>query len=382
MFIDPTRLLVGASPDLLRILLRAGGPLAKGAIAFLEDPVGTLARAGEIVFWSGPNGNKVIGGLETLVDSQQRIEGAVAGIETAQLTMNGVLGVVESVSVASIGLTSLTGALMAYRLQAINRRIDSLGKSIKDVEGKIDAQNKAHLKASLQSLREYDDSPTDPGMLRKSLDRARDAANIYSTLALDEAVGPARLPVLNCRSRLFIVSLLTELRCLMSLDDPRQAIQRIEDEQVTLRHVAESCFNQTLKADPERFMRAAFQTHGVSLGFLANIYQQAKQLGIVDQPATTDAEGVFEYVRQKLERGEGFRDKWRRLGVTVELQKLRYLAACLEDTGRIYGLELLIGHHKDKASLAELIIKLKEWRVRQAEQERDGDAPPLFAYAF
>jgi hypothetical protein len=342
-----------------------------------------VIRVGETLVWAGPTGEKVIGGLEMLGDSQARIDAAVNGIETAQLAIQGALGFVSAVSIATLGVTSLTGAFMAFRLQALNKRIESLGKEIQDVEGKIDAQHKAHLKSSLQFLREHDESPNDKGKLRRALDEARLAANIYGTLAADEANGPARLPVLNCRSRLYIVALLTELRCMMTSDDAKQALDRISEEASTLRKVASVCFEKTLKVDPERYLRAPFQEHGVNLDLMTNIYQQAKQLGIIDEPDIHDANSMFEHLRKPLELGETYAAWWRRKKIADEMKDLRYLLACFEETSRIEGLKIMISGVRERGgSLSELLNRLKEWRNRQVKQESEGQAPPVFAYAF
>ncbi len=69
--------------------------------------------------------------------------------------------------------------------------------------------------------------------------------------------------------------------------------------------------------------------------------------------------------------------------VDDELQKLRYLLACLEETSKIEGLKLMIGDiHQQKGSLSELVAKLKEWKQKQVVQEHAGEAPPVFAFAL
>ncbi len=83
-------------------------------------------------------------------------------------------------------------------------------------------------------------------------------------------------------------------------------MERIEEEQQPLKKIATACFDQTLKADPERYLRTSFQQQGVNLNLMAGIYQQAKQLGIIEQPQIDDANGMFEYVRQKLQKGQGY----------------------------------------------------------------------------
>lgn len=369
-----------ARAGLSQVLFHAWQTVKPEVARVIADPTGAVVRVGEALVWSGPSGQKVLGGLEMLADSEARIETAVNGIETAQLAMQGTLGVVQALSIATLGVTALSGAFMAYRLQALNKRIEALGK---DVEGKIDAEHKAHLKSSLQFLRGHDDSPGDKGNLDEALKEARRAANIYGELAADEANGPGRLPVLNCRSRLYVVSLLTELRCLMSADNSKQAIERIDEETPYLKKVAQACFDKTLRSDPERYLRASFQQHDVNLNLLSHVYQQAAQLGIIDQPAVDDANGMFEYVRARLQKGEGYWGWLRRRGVGEELQKLRYLLACLEESSRVAGLKLLIGEiHQRKGSLSELVAKLKEWKQNQEAQERAGEAPPAYAYAL
>lgn len=369
--------------ELARVLMYAWGSAKPHVMALLSDPTGVVVRVGETLVWSGPTGQQVIGGLEMLADSQNRIETAVNGIETTQLAMQGMLGVVQSVSIATLGITSLSGAFMALRLQALNKRIDTLGKAIKDVEGKIDAQHKAHLKSSIQFLREFDDHPDDTGKLHRALDEARHAANIYGTLASEEASGPVRLPVLNCRSRFYVVALLTELRCMMSADDSKQALERIEDESVCLKKVAKACFEHTVKSDPERYLSAAFQKHNVGLGLLTSVYQQARSLGVIDKPEIEDASGMFEYVRERFQRGKGWLGWGYGKNVEVEMQKLRYLLACLEESARIEGLKLLIREvNQQLGSLSELVTKLRKWKEEQLDHEIKGEAPPVFAYSF
>ena len=378
-------LLVGplVRAELTRLLMQAWQTAKPELAKVLADPSGTVVRVGETLVWSGPSGQKVLGGLEMLVESQARIETAVNGIETAQVAMQGTLGVVQTLSIATLGITSLSAAFMAYRLHALNKRIDTLGKAIKDIEGKIDAEQKAHLKSSLQFLRAYDTSPDDKGNLEEALKEARRAANIYGEIAADEANGPARLPVLNCRSRLYVVSLLTELRCLMSSDKSKEALERIDEETPYLKKVAQTCFEKTMRSDPERYLRAAFQKHDVGLDLLTHVYQQARQLGIIDKPEIDDTNAMFEYVRENIQKGEGILSKLRSPNVEEELKALRYLLACLEESSRVAGLRLLIGEvHQQKGLLSELVAKLKEWKQDQENQERAGDAPPVYAYAF
>jgi hypothetical protein len=368
----------------LRWLLLAAWKGARPEITdLIANPGGVVRRIGETLAWSGPKGERVLGGLEVLAESNARIDAAVNQIETAQLAMQGALGVANVVSIATLGVTSLTGAFMALRLEALNKRIGSLAKIAKDIQRMIEAQHNAHLQSSVQFLGEYDRSPRTIGKLHRALDEARLSANTYGNLADAEAHEAVRLDILNCWIRFYVVSLLTEIRCLMSADESENALDRIEKQGVRLKKIAKTCFDATLKKDPERYLRASFQTHNVSLNMLASIYQQAKELGVIDEPEITDANSMFEHVRKGLQRGESYWDWLTGKKVDDEMKKLRYLLACLEETGRILGLQLMIAKvHDDRESLSELLGKLKAAKQRHMTEAVSGDAPAVFAYAF
>jgi hypothetical protein len=112
--------------ELTRLLIHAWQTARPDIAKVLADPSGTVSRIGETLVWSGPTGQKVLGGLEMLADSQARIDSAVNGIETAQFAIQGTLGVVQTLSMATLGITSLSAAYMVFRLVALNRRIGTL----------------------------------------------------------------------------------------------------------------------------------------------------------------------------------------------------------------------------------------------------------------
>ncbi len=49
-----------------------------------EGPL-QLRRMGDLIVWNSPQGQKVVAAVESLGESQHRIETAIAGIESAQL---------------------------------------------------------------------------------------------------------------------------------------------------------------------------------------------------------------------------------------------------------------------------------------------------------
>jgi hypothetical protein len=96
-----------------------------------------------------------------------------------------------------------------------------------------------------------------------------------------------------------------------------------------------------------------------------------------------DSNAMFEHFRQNIGRGKGWFGWASGDSVEQELQKLRYLLACLEESARITGLKLMIGEvRQQKGSLSELVSGLRQWKSEQMKRETTDDVPPVFAYAF
>ena len=108
----------------------------------LSDPLTHIRRIGDLIVWDGPKGCQLIAGLESIKESQHRIETAVSGIEHAQLAMSGTLHAVQTLSMATFGLTSLTTGFMVWRLNALNARLKTLQSSIADIEARLDARDR------------------------------------------------------------------------------------------------------------------------------------------------------------------------------------------------------------------------------------------------
>jgi hypothetical protein len=114
------QLLSTLTQDVSRTLFAAWQEQHPGLAKMLLDPSSAVGRFGDVLVWDGPAGQKVIGGLEMPGESQTRIHSAIAGIDSAQIAAEGLLGVVQTLSIATLGVTALSGAMMAYRLHAMN----------------------------------------------------------------------------------------------------------------------------------------------------------------------------------------------------------------------------------------------------------------------
>src|SRR4051812_454069 len=119
--LPPTRTL--ATWVLTQLALKAGPHVVR----LLQDPGGAVGRVGDVLVWQGDKGREVLATLEGLTESQARVEQAVARIETAQLGIAGGLGTLASWSMATLGVTSLAAGFMAWRMAALDRRLEALG---------------------------------------------------------------------------------------------------------------------------------------------------------------------------------------------------------------------------------------------------------------
>jgi hypothetical protein len=343
-------------PILLREGIRLGLPFAQ---QIAQDPAGTVSRIGDVLVWNGTKGQQVLAGLASLSEGQARIEQVVNHIDTVQLGISHTLGVMYTLSIATLGVTSLTGAFMVWRLQSLNKRFDRLSEAIKDVDDHLDAQNKAHLDKAVQKLREFEDS-ADPGALTAARDEAQDAANIYGNLAWKEASRKQpRIEVLNYRSRCYLLGVMAELQSRILLDQLPAAITRVNDEKPRLQSIAKSTFEAVIKGRPEYYLRADMAREGVTLEVMAELYQQARHAGAIASPEVESAGQLFEHCREKGIAG----GSWLfRKNSKQEAVQLRYLMACLEEISRIDGMRLLISEaHEKKVSVPGLREKVREW---------------------
>ena len=325
-----------------------------------QDPSGTVSRIGDVLVWNGANGQHVLAGLASFSEGQARIEQVVNHIDAVQLGISHTLGVMHTLSIATLGVTSLTGAFMVWRLQSLNKRFDKLAEAIKDVDDNLDAQNKAHLHKAVQKLREFEDQ-TDSAALTAASNEGQDAANIYGELAWKEATRKQpRIEVLNYRSRCYLLGLMAELQSRILLDQLPAAITRVNDEKPRLQSIAKSTFEAVIRGRPEYYLRADMAKEGVTLDLMSELYQQARHAGAIASPEVESAGQLFEHCRAKGIAGGG---SWLfRKDSKQDAVQLRYLMACLEEINRIDGLRLLMAEaHEKKASVPGLREKVREW---------------------
>ena len=349
--------------------------------AVLTDPSGFASRVGDMVIWNGSGGRQqVLAGLQTLGESQQRIEQAVTSIESAQIATNAALSGLQSVSFATLGVASLTGGIMLWRLEALNKRFDRLSQQVRDLEDNLDAQNKAHLRNSIQKLREFDDTGDERSLVR-ARDEAQHAANVYGQLTYKECQSTKpRLDVLNYRGRCYLMSLVTELRTRLLGEQPTEAIARFFEEKDTIEHFARATFDRAIGENPSAFLSDDMKVQGTTLDLMTEIYQSAQRIGVFTEAQIRNSSDMFEYCRSTGIAGKSM-FKWGSKQTTQALTgRLRYLMACLEDIGRAESLKLLADELRSKS------VPFKDFQGQMKSEceskAKDHDRQAVFAYSF
>lgn len=363
-------------PSLIQFSADHAVPAIQGA---LTDPTGFATRVGDVIVWNGKNGETVLAGLQQVGESQGRIEAAVNAIETAQIGFGAALGGLETVAMATLGVTSLSGAFMIWRLQSLDKRLNGLGTRINDLEDNLNAQNKAHLKNAVQKLREYDDTKKLEAV-DKARDEAQHAVNVYADLVRKETQQKKpRLEVLNYRGRCYLLSLLTELRSKLLLGAVSETTIRFREERSLIEMLAKSTFTNAIQDTPEAFLSYAMREQGITLELMTDLYRHACRYDAIGGVTIRQPSDMFELCRSRGIVGKSKR-WWPFGGSPVTFaNRIKYALACFEDIGRVEALHLLAEQvDKAKLTIAELQLKCADWAK---ESENDGFNGVL-VYAF
>src|SRR5262249_22278145 len=154
------------------------------------------------------------GTLECLSESQTRIEQVVGHIETAQIGMASSLGTLTSLSMATLGVTSLAAGFMVWRMNALHQRLNAIRDQISDIQATLNAQNQAHIGTSLTFLDRFERNHQD-GDRKTALEKSAFATHLYRDLVQNELQGRKRLLALNQCGRYYFLALTAQVRCLV-----------------------------------------------------------------------------------------------------------------------------------------------------------------------
>jgi len=330
---------------------------------FLQDPSGSIARVGDVLVWNGEKGRQVIATLEGLTESQARIEQVVGHIEAAQIGVSSSLGTLASLSMATLGVTSLAAGFMAWRMKALDARLKAIANQISDIQAQLNAQNQAHLISALDFLAKHERSRCNTD-LHSALEASTYATRLYQYLVHTELEGRRRLVALNQCGRYYFLALTARARCLILAQDLVGAEQFLTAEKHTLTALAEATFQEVMGKSPEVYLDPNLQADNVTLDLVAEIHRQAHYLGAASGPELRDAGQVFEHFRSRI---YGAKSWFRPVGKAKAtlLTRLKYLMGCLEDVSRSESLRLRI----DEALAKKLSFQELEQAVETSRSQ-------------
>jgi hypothetical protein len=285
---------------------------------------------------------------------------------------------------ASLGVTALAAGFLAWRVNALDRRLATLGRQLSDLQALIDAEQKAYLQSALDHLAKFERERSARD-LDGALNNGTYATNLYRNLVERELGGGRRLVALNQCGRYYLLALTTQVRCLVLGDSLEIAEDRLGGEGKTLAALAQAAFHAVLGRSPEVYLDPRFQADGVTLATLTDVFRQARLAGVA-VPEFADASATFEHLRPRVVHARiPSRTLFRPLGRAKKglLDGLKYLAACLEDVNRVAALRLRIADaRRGGYAPAELERALAAARADSWGSGGDAEPSSLFAYAF
>ena len=354
--------------------------------AFLKDPSAVVSRIGDVMVWNGASGQSVMMGLQALNESQARIGLAVESIEKAQIVTNAALGSLQSLSMAALGISTLTGGMMLWRLNALNNRVSKLAETMIDVLNAVTAANHAHLNFAIQKLKEFDEKE-DEALASRARDEAQFASSIYARLAVGESQKKKlELAAMNCASRYYLLSLLSEFQARLLLGDAEGTVSRYNNEKKTIEVIAKATFEAGIAETPQVFLSEDMRRHNITLDLMTEVYQHAHRLSAITEPRIYSASEMFEYVRDRGIEGKTMM-RWP-FGVAPDVyaNRMKYTMACFEDIGRVEALSI----HAQQAmkrglnlrSIQQQVEEMRQDELNKAGSTGSSTSDQVFGYAM
>lgn len=348
---------------------------------FVEDPTGSVRRIGDLIVWNGQSRQKVLAGIESLNEKQDRIEGVVRNIETAQIGLASSLGTLTSLSMLSLGVTTLSAGFMMWRLNALNERLKKIGSMVSDILALLTAEQQAHLLRALSNLAKYEHERADDYLKHAEQDSSF-AVHVYRGLVLREIDNERRLSALNQFGRYYFLALIAQVRSLvLQRNKSAMAISLLTDEDKALTLLAQTVFDSVLGEQPHVYLAPCFGPAHVTIDLLTEVYQQARFAGVNTQVEASDSGQMFEHFRPHIGHARVRRPVFGSRSRMEEelLLKLKYLIACLEEINRLRALQLRTEQSKETSqSVQEFEEEVRQMCNSARIQAQDG----VFAYTF
>ena len=349
----------------------------------LDDPRGTLGLIGDVLVWDGPAGRRMVAGLEGLTDGQARIGRVVNHLEAGQAAASATLGTLVRCSMFNLGVTALGAGLMLARVEALHRRLGALAAQLDDVQAHQQAWERATLRTGLDFLGHFERDRRESD-LQSALEHCTQATNVYRDLLAHETGGRRRVPLMEQCGRTYALALLGRARCLVLRGQPGRAAELLAEERPAREALAAAAFEAVLGRAPEAYLHPNFRGDGVTLGTLAEVYQQAHLAGAIGPERARDAARLFEDLRERIYAGRPWRTFAPRGRVKDRLLAgMRSLMGCLEEVNRVESLRLrLEDAHRGGYEPADLERELAAGPRPAGGDEGVNGPERAFAWAF
>ena len=254
----------------------------------------------------------------------------------------------QTVSMITLGLSALTPVVLTAQFMALNRRLMEISAQIVKLQRRIDAAEISKLETGLTLLRlgRRQDEPGQSTNRRHHLTDAVPlcvAAGAYFGQLLGDALIQNKIDLAEVRlfSRHLQVAIIGEASCHIELQQDRDAFSNAGNQFGLLRRAAKCIFHETIGVDPAPFLLPGMREHGVTIDFMARLYQQARDAGAIDAGEQESASSWFETVRDQVFRIKAPRFRSRKFYEEL-MRRLRLATSAIEETNRIIGLSRMV----------------------------------------
>jgi hypothetical protein len=370
-------------------VLRKVGETVDFAGNMLANPEGAVRRAGNLIVFGQPGGGeKVIAFIEQTAPRIEAIEHAVDGLHVGQAAISSSLASLQTISMITLGITALTPVILSVQLVALNRRLGAIQKQIANLHKKFDAAVHAELEAGLEMLRKGQDflDQRDRVNAYQSLNGALPfcykTMNYYAKL-LGNSLAEAKVNREEARllARHLSVAVIGVASCHIGLEQDQNAFAKSGVQLDLLRKTAKLVFHELIGRDPAPYLLPPMREHGVTLDFMAKLFQQARDAGAVDPAQDTSSSGWFEQHRDALVHASTkeplFASKKKWYG-TLRAQ-LQEAVAAVEETNRVIGLARLVEEVRSSGQSSTLAVMEQ---CKQKAREERSDSCEYFAWGL
>ena len=353
------------------------------AQAALANPSGALRRVGNtLVFGQAGGGGRVLAFIEQTSPRIEAIEHAVDGLQAGQAVISASLSALQTISMVTLGLTALTPVVLGIQFGALNRKLSALEKQIAGLHKKFDAAIIADLRTGLDLLRhgqdflEAADRADAHNRLTAALPYCIRTMKYFSEL-LGSELNQKRVnrEVVRLLARHMSVAIAAVAACQIRLEKDQHAFAQSGDELELLRNATRWIFQETVARDPTPYMLPSLREHGITIDFMANLYQQARDVGALEASKDCSVSAWFEEHRKGIFHA---RQPWMGWNTNTLRAQLGEAIAAVEETNRVVGLSRLVEQVRESG---QTTLAVMDQHKRNASRQ-DKNACPFQAWGL